>query len=866
MNYKIKLLVIQMLLFAQSFGQFPILLKDIAEGGNSNPSQFTEFLGKTFFTATNAIVGTEIFVTDGTENGTSLFLDIYPNINNSNPGNFIVYKGMLYFTATSPVSGNELWVTDGSAGGTMIFKDINPGISSSNITGIKILNNQLIFNAFTPSNGNELWTSDGTVGGTFMLKDIYIGVNSSSPFNFYPYKNKLFFTAANGTTGSELWYTDGSASGTQMVKDIRPGTLQSNATSFFEHNGLLYFSANDGINGQELWQTDSTSAGTFMLKNIFTGAGNSNPSNFVSFKGKLFFTAISQTAGQEVWMSDGSAAGTQMLKDIRVGTIGSNATNLFVYKNLLFFSANDSALGNELWYSDSTISGTKLFRDLNPGFASSTPNSYLIFNEEMYFFANTTTGTELYKLNPTLDTLSQLMPIGNSPLNPAHLCNTLRLCNQSIYYNGNYTIEGGEPYILNFQSRLFSSKPSNTYYAYIDSLSPVQSIFINGFSLIDSVRIRMPANYEIATNLNGPFSNATTLTINLDKSIAQLVYTRFKPNLAGATFNQLKISSLGIDTITIPLIGFGISIPILIQSNALLDTFKTFVDSISTAQSIYVSAKKLNDHLTVKVKGNFKVSTDSLTGFSDSLTLLRIGDSLSNTQLFLRYFPKNKGYEEGQVEFNSFGLSSANRILRGNASIKPYFKIDLFPGDTFKSMIQQHSSPQNFEISGEEIKGFIEIKANSFFEISNDSVDYASSIKIYPTGMTLIKTKIYIRYSPLSLGTHQGEISIHATNINSEKYDVVGKSTPIISSISNYTKNIVRIYPNPFTEKIVLQTKLQMEIDYSYTMLNAQGQIVLQKSQNKDDTEINVSSLESGIYFLTISSEDFQHTIKLIKN
>lgn len=49
----------------------------------------------------------ELFVTDGTEEGTKLVADQIPGTAGSNPGNFFTFKDRLYFAATDSLVGRE---------------------------------------------------------------------------------------------------------------------------------------------------------------------------------------------------------------------------------------------------------------------------------------------------------------------------------------------------------------------------------------------------------------------------------------------------------------------------------------------------------------------------------------------------------------------------------------------------------------------------------------------------------------------------------------------------------------------------------------------------------------------------------------
>ena len=92
---------------------------DISPGSSgSYASNLTEFDGQLFFTASDGTTGNELWVSDGTTEGTQLVADI--NSNSSSPfgygsyaSNLTEFDGQLFFTASDGTTGNELWVSDG---------------------------------------------------------------------------------------------------------------------------------------------------------------------------------------------------------------------------------------------------------------------------------------------------------------------------------------------------------------------------------------------------------------------------------------------------------------------------------------------------------------------------------------------------------------------------------------------------------------------------------------------------------------------------------------------------------------------------------------------------------------------------------
>ena len=426
------------------------LLVDINPGGSdyyyyygngSSPREFTEFNDKLYFSANDGESGRELWVTDGTVEGTQLLVDINPGGsgyyygNGSSPRDFTEFNDKLYFSANNGESGRELWVTDGTVEGTQLLVDINPGGSGyyygngSYPSDLTEFNGKLYFSANDGENGNELWVSDGTAESTQLLIDINPGSSNygynygSYAENFTEFNDKLYFTANDGETGNELWVSDGTAEGTQLLVDINPGNSDygyynngSYADNLTEFNGKLYFTANDGETGNELWVSDGTAEGTQLLVDINPGTSNygysygSYADNFIEFNGKLYFTANDGETGNELWVSDGTAEGTQLLADIRSGssdygyTYGSYAGDFVEFNDKLYFTANDGENGREIWVTDGSTEGTQLVADINPGFDINPYSSYAdnltVIGDELFFSADDgESGRELFKLN-----------------------------------------------------------------------------------------------------------------------------------------------------------------------------------------------------------------------------------------------------------------------------------------------------------------------------------------------------------------------------------------------------------------------------------------------------------------------------------
>ncbi len=347
----------------------------------------------TIFTAIGTGRGQELFVSYGPGTATTLVKDIRNGATGSSPQmlgpllvNGISDPTKLLLLADDGTAGAELWITDGTAAGTTLFKDINEGAAGSFASTWLSVGTHAVFTAETAAAGNELWVSDGTAGGTTLLADLNTGAASAAPLYLGPLiaggkadAARAMFVLDDGKTGREIWVTDGTAGGTALLKDINPAG-NSTPSTWTAVKNLAVFSANDGTNGQELWASDGTGAGTTLLLDAAAGLPSSDPEVLgpllvggVADPNTLLVALDDITNGRELWITDGTKAGTSLFLNIAAGTTGSDPSAWTAVGKLAVFAATTAAEGRELWVTDGTSKGTSLLLDARPGANGSDP-------------------------------------------------------------------------------------------------------------------------------------------------------------------------------------------------------------------------------------------------------------------------------------------------------------------------------------------------------------------------------------------------------------------------------------------------------------------------------------------------------------
>lgn len=90
-------------------------------------------------------------------------------------------------------------------------------------------------------------------------------------------------------------------------------------------------------------------------------------------------------------------------------------------------------------------------------------------------------------------------------------------------------------------------------------------------------------------------------------------------------------------------------------------------------------------------------------------------------------------------------------------------------------------------------------------------------------------------------------------------YEPTGLNTTTLDNLS--------IYPNPAKNKITLRAGTKDHSKMEYCIMNSCGKIVLQNSLISDgklEKEIDVSTLASGLYFISVMADNKQYRQKMI--
>jgi ELWxxDGT repeat protein len=297
--------------------------------------------------------------------------------------------GSFYFTGHTEENGTEIWRTDGTQEGTRLVEDLAPGLDSSSIREIAAAGDEVFvlleneIRIFGPDgsrrvhsfdgrsvdlwpiwkdrlffrNGGTLWTSDGTPAGTRLLLE---SVGFESLRWMGSGTRGIYFVAVDPVHGQEVWRSDGTAQGTRRLTDLPDsivlGALSDfrDATAAVEIGDTLLFVAYHIDVGPRLFRL-STKSGS--VAPISQGRVE-RP--LVPVGNRVVFTTSQNYRDCEVWSAGALGASVRIADDPSCVTSPLAGRVAFAAVRDRVYFATASPAGLQLWRSNGTAAGTDL--------------------------------------------------------------------------------------------------------------------------------------------------------------------------------------------------------------------------------------------------------------------------------------------------------------------------------------------------------------------------------------------------------------------------------------------------------------------------------------------------------------------------
>jgi len=290
------------------------MVKDINQGSDSiYTSEFISVEDNMYFWADSAL-----WKSDGTNSGTIKVFDLssfgmtgYSSIRATD-------NGLLFWTAHTSNYGYEIWVSNGTLEGTNLLKDMNPSTGYASYTWAPYVVGSKIYFQANDGSGVAMYVSEGTEETTQLFYDNPGG--SYYIHDITPVDNTSFYFCGNdGLNGYEPWFSDGTSNGTYLVKDVNPSGDSCFGGDKVVLDGKFVWKGNDGTHGIEPWVSDGTSNGTFMLADIWQGSTytqfQQDTSTWIIVGEYIYFQAESVEKGLEIWITHLSTNTTTIVSD-----------------------------------------------------------------------------------------------------------------------------------------------------------------------------------------------------------------------------------------------------------------------------------------------------------------------------------------------------------------------------------------------------------------------------------------------------------------------------------------------------------------------------------------------------------------------
>jgi ELWxxDGT repeat protein len=251
-------------------------------------------------------------------------------------------SGKLLFNASDAASGNQVWVTDGTQQGTMLLKDINSGFAEGfAYSSAFTLNNNLILldaaGVNTPQ--DNLWLYNQTTAGYQQLTDTTgHALQSASDFTMLTSGAELFYAFDTGTNSWGNFITNGGAAVAFALIDSAGNEVRQDGG--IAGDGFEVLTVYDPLNSLYYeFVSNGSQANTFQL-----GSGDNiyNPLYNVTnlTNGSLMFLAYGTAAGVN-YISNGTRMGTFALTDASGNVLGASDESAALHNGSVIFSAND---------------------------------------------------------------------------------------------------------------------------------------------------------------------------------------------------------------------------------------------------------------------------------------------------------------------------------------------------------------------------------------------------------------------------------------------------------------------------------------------------------------------------------------------
>jgi hypothetical protein len=165
-------------------------------------------------------------------------------------------------------------------------------------------------------------------------------------------------------------------------------------------------------------------------------------------------------------------------------------------------------------------------------------------------------------------------------------------------------------------------------------------------------------------------------------------------------------------------------------------------------------------------------------------------------------------------------------------------------------------------------KGMKPVTINDFQLVDSSGFSISTSPSLPLFLESFDTTQLRVTFSPSYEGLHQSTLTISSTDsVNPERMIHlagvgIAPANTLVPGERSAEKG-VSVYPNPANDLLTIQSARSQRMNIEIISLN--GQYILSKVFEGTTHQLDISTLQKGVYFVTIITEEFVITKKVVK-
>lgn len=231
--------------------------------------------------------------------------------------------------------------------------------------------------------------------------------------------------------------------------------------------------------------------------------------------------------------------------------------------------------------------------------------------------------------------------------------------------------------------------------------------------------------------------------------------------------------------------------------------------------------------------------TASLTSSSGFVTVKNVKDGMLDCRIF-----KNRYFTEVVHTELKPGRTVIVELTKKKANVDFYVSLENGPAQWISVDLGEFNAFT--DVNGKASFTGIDTRAEYTYSIQNENYEWIS----YSFTLTA-DTIINVYLQPKEM-----EIPLKESNIG-QKNDL------LFTGSSEMLNSEIMVYPNPATTEVTVKTNGKEA--YTIELLTLNGTLLYKSKAMETLHRINLSNLSNGVYFVTVKSNNFHHTQKIMK-